>query len=68
LKCAQDTFSSVKDHQWLPWGALLLPNLKKVANEEDAECECKVRLEEIQAIEEASQKAKEDRRIMERRL
>jgi len=64
LKCAQDTFSSVEDHQWLPWGALLLPELKKVVDEEDVECEHKVRLEEIRAMEEASQKAEEDQRIV----
>jgi len=63
LKHAQDAFSSVEDRQWLPWGALLLPNLKKVADEEDAERERKAHLEEIQAREEASRKAKEDRRI-----
>jgi len=63
LKRAQDAFSSVEDRQWLPWGALLLPNLKKVADEEDAECERKARLEEIWAREEASRKAEEDRRI-----
>jgi len=63
LKHAQDAFSSVKDRQWLPWGALLLPELKKVIDEEDVECEHKARLEEIRAMEEASWKAKEDRRI-----
>jgi len=64
LKCAQDAFSSVEDRQWLTWGVLLLLNLKKVADEEDAECECKACLEEIWAMEEASRKAEEDRRIM----
>ena len=64
LKCAQDAFSSVEDRQWLTWGALLLSELKKVVDEEDAERECKACLEEIHAMEEASQKAKEDQRIM----
>jgi len=60
LKHTQDTFSSVEDRQWLPWGALLLPQLKKVIDEEDAEHKHKVCLEEIHAMEEASQKAKKD--------
>ena len=60
LKCAQDTFSSVEDRQWLTWGSLLLPELKKVVNEEDAECEHKAHLEEIHAMEEASRKPEED--------
>jgi len=60
LKRTQDAFSNVKDHQWLPWGTLLLPELKKVVYEEDTECEHKARLEEIHAMEEASWKAEED--------
>jgi len=60
LKHAQDAFSSVEDHQWLEWGSLLLPELKKVIDEEDAERERKACLEEIRAMEEASRKAEED--------
>jgi len=60
LKHAQDAFSSVEDFQWLTWGSLLLPEVKKVVDEENVECKHKVHLEEICAMEEASQKTKED--------
>jgi len=50
----------VEDFQWLTWGSLLLPEVKKVVDEENVECKHKVHLEEICAMEEASQKTKED--------
>jgi len=61
----QDTFSSVEDRQWLSWGSLLLLELKKLMEDEEAECEYQAHLEEICAMEEASRKAEEDQRIME---
>ena len=59
----QDAFSSVVDCQWLSWGSLLLPELRKLVEVEEAECKHQVHLEEIHTMEEASRKAKEDRRI-----
>jgi len=41
-------------------GSLLLPELRKLVEDKEVECECHAHLEEIHAMEEASQKAKED--------
>jgi len=53
-------FSRVDDRQWLGWGTLLLPGLKKAVEDEDAECKHWACLEEERLREEAARQAVEE--------
>jgi len=60
LQCTQDVFSRVDDFQWLGWGTLLLPGLKKVMEDGEVEHEQWACLEEDCMREEAAHLAAEE--------